>query len=356
MIRQVIVGAASYDAITSIAIELDEALSKSFETKIYSWFEPDMSVADQVSQIGYSDKGSVNDVLIYHLSFGIPKLTEWLLRRPEKIIVWYHNVTPTEFFSEIDPTFAEGLHHGRKEIEILRERAVAAFTVSNFNARELNDIGYEDVVVARPSLTANRLSDVGIDVRMLDKVNEQFPCGFVLAVSQVLPHKRVEEAISVLHLLREYHGIDLGLVWAGPVRSPRYMHAIELFMERLGQKNVYFTDVISETELATLYRACTAFVSMSKHEGLSVPPLEAMANRTPVVVRGACAIPETVGAGGLVLPEDWGVIEFAEVLAQVCKNSQLQSELRNAGQKRIESYQSHRDMSQVINIIKAIAA
>jgi glycosyltransferase involved in cell wall biosynthesis len=356
VVKQVIVGAASYDAITSIAIELGQELGKDFDTKIYSWFEPDISVADVVSQIGYADEGSPDDILIYHLSFGIPELTEWLLRRPEKVILWYHNVTPAEFFTEIDPVFADGLAHGRKQIEIFQKRVIAAFADSSFNAGELTSIGYEDVVVSCPTNTANRLNDVGIDVRMLDQIQERFPNGFVLSVSQVLPHKKVEEVISVLHLLREYHGVDIGLVWAGPIRSPMYMQAIELFMERLGQENIYFTDVVDETELATLYRTCTAFVSMSKHEGLSVPPLEAMANRTPVIVRGACAVPETVGSGGLVLPEDWGVIEFAEVLAQVCRDSQLQSVLRNAGQEWIESYQSRGDISEVINIIKAIAA
>jgi glycosyltransferase involved in cell wall biosynthesis len=356
VIKQVIIGAASHDAITCIAIELDRELIKEFTSKIYSWFEPDDSVADKVSQIGYVDEGSPDDILIYHLSFGIPELTEWLLQRPEKVILWYHNVTPAEFFTEIDPVFADGLAHGRREIEILQKRVITSIADSNFNVRELVLNGYEDVVVSRPTHTVNRLNDVGIDVRMLDQIQERFPNGFILSVSQVLPHKKVEEVISVLHLLREYHGVDIGLVWAGPVRSPMYMQAIELFMERLGQENIYFTDVVSETELATLYRTCTAFVSMSKHEGLSVPPLEAMANRTPVIVRGACAVPETVGSGGLVLPEDWGVIEFAEVLAQVCRDSQLQSVLRNAGQEWIESYQSRSDISQVIKIIKAIAA
>lgn len=356
VVKQVIVGAAAYDAITSIAIELGHELGGDFDTKIYSWFEPDISVADVVTQIGHADEGAPDDLLIYHLSFGIPKLTEWLLGRPEKVILWYHNVTPAEFFTEIDPIFAEGLAHGRREIGILQKRATAAFAVSHFNADELTEIGYEDVVVSCPTNTTNRLNDVTVDLRMLDQIQERFPNGFVLSVSQVLPHKKVEEVISVLHLLREYHDIDIGLVWAGPIRSPMYMQAIELFMERLGQRNIYFTDVVDETELATLYRTCTAFVSMSKHEGLSVPPLEAMANRTPVIVRGACAVPETVGSGALVLPEDWGVIQFAEVLAQVCKDSQLQSVLRNAGQEWIESYQSRSNISEVIKIIKAMAA
>jgi glycosyltransferase involved in cell wall biosynthesis len=356
VIKQVILGAAPYDAITSIAMGLGRELGKAFDSKIYSWFEPDVSMTDEVSQIELIDEGSPSDILIYHLSFGLPKLTEWLLQRPEKIILWYHNVTPAEFFTEIDPVFADGLAHGRKEIEILQKRVIGSIADSNFNVREMALNGYESVVVSRPIHVANRLNDVGIDVRTLDQISERFPNGFVLAVSQVLPHKKVEEVIGVLHLLREYHGVDIGLVWAGPVRSPIYMQSIESFMDRLGQKNVYFTDVISEAELATLYRACTAFVSMSQHEGLSVPPLEAMANRTPVIVRGACALAETVGSGGLVLPEDWGVIEFAEVVAQVCRDPNLQSVLRNAGQEWIESYQTRSDISEVIDFIKAIAA
>lgn len=356
VIRQIVVGAASHDAITSIAVSLGHQLKNIFDTRIYSWFEPDISVRDEVQQIAYCDSGSANDIVIYHLSFGIPELTDWLIQRPEKFILWYHNVTPAEFYSEIDPVFAKGLDHGRKEIEIFKNRAVASFTDSDFNANELKELGFADVVVSYPSLTSQRLNDVGIDVHILDLVTERFPKGFVLAVSQVLPHKRVEDVISVLHLLREYHRVDIGLVWAGPIRSSLYMRAVRAFMKFLGQDNIYFTDVISESELATLYRSCTVFVSMSKHEGLSVPPLEAMANRSPVVVRGACAVLETVGTGGLVLPENWGVIEFAEVLAQVCEDKELQSELRNAGQRWIENYQFRNEVSRLVDAIKAIAA
>lgn len=338
VVRHLVVGAASHDAITNIALAATSWKKSSGTSEIYSWFEPDQSVLGRVRPVRELPKGLKGDVLVYHLSYGIPDLTAMLLQRQEHLVIWYHNVTPAHFFESIAPEFSAGLAHGRREIEILRERCVFAVADSFFNADELIAAGYHDVVVARPSLTGSRFNDVGADTELLEKVWRRFPDGFVLAVSQVLPHKRVDQAVEVLHLLREYQGLDVGLVWAGPARQPKYMEAITALQRRLNQPNIEFVDVVSDGGLAALYRACICFVSFSDHEGLSLPPLEAMANRAPVIVKASGAVPETVGTGALVLPKDIGVIELSEVLGEVCRNGDLRSRMRVGGENHLRMH------------------
>jgi glycosyltransferase involved in cell wall biosynthesis len=60
-----------------------------------------------------------------------------------------------------------------------------------------------------------------------------------------------------------------------------------------------------------------------------------MSNWAPVIARGAGAVPETVGLGGIVLDADVGILEFTETLAKVVTDAELQSLLRRAGENRI---------------------
>ena len=55
--------------------------------------------------------------------------------------------------------------------------------------------------------------------------------------------------------------------------------------------------------LAAHYRAADVFVCLSDHEGFCVPLLEAMHHRVPIVAFASAAVPETLGAAGLCLPD-----------------------------------------------------
>lgn len=350
-VRQVLVGAARHDAITSIALDVERLLRPGRVCGTYSWFEPDPSVRGEVAHVDEMDEGSPDDVIVFHLSYGIEEMTEWLLARPERIVIWYHNVTPHSFYVDVDGAFARGLQHGREQLALFMGRCNAAVADSSFNADEMQECGYHPVLVASPSLVVDRLADVTTDARMVGRAGTRFPGGFILFVSQVLPHKRPDHAIEVVHLLREHHGLEVGAVWAGPVRQPRYMAALEELMVRLGESHVWFTGAVSENELAALYRSCLCFASVSQHEGLSIPPLEAMALGAPVVVRGAAAVPETVGDGALVVPEDWSVAHMGEVLAEVYRNRRLRSEMRVAGRRHVEQLRGRTAFADAVALI-----
>lgn len=334
-VHQVLVGAARNDAITAMAFEIRSSLAQRFESIIYCHHPVDSSFPDFVKQLPEIGLGSPDDVLIYHLSFGIPEMTERLLVRSEKLVIVYHNVTPAEYYSELLPDFAGALAYGKLEASLLKKRVSLAIADSEFNAKELKSYGYEDVDVVPGGVKPQRLVDVGVDMNFMVDLEHHFPNGFILFVSQVLPHKRVDHAVEILHLLRTVHRLNIGLVITGPIRQPTYEFAVQTLRERLQDSHLLMTNAVTDEQLATLYRTCLCYIGTSEHEGLSVPPLEAMANGAPVVVLGAGAVPETVKSGGIVLPVDTGVIEFAEVVAEVITNADLRSQLRRAGVNRL---------------------
>lgn len=334
-IFQIIAGAASHDAITSMALRIELELADDYAVTTYSYHSPDQSVAGRIKPLEELPPTDTNGIIVYHLSFGLPDLVDVLLSRKEKLVICYHNITPSRFYVDLLPEFARALDAGRTDMLRLVDRTFLAISDSRYNAEELHECGYESVRVLPAGFDPGRLKDTPSDSRFLLELSEHFPNGFVLFVSQVLPHKRVDHALAVIHLLNTVHNLSMGLVVAGPIRQPAYMESINEFRTTLNGANVLFTDTVTEGQLAALYRSCACFVGTSQHEGLSVPPLEAMAEGAPVVVRGAGAVGDTVGGGGIVLPGTCGVLELTEAVAEVVRNPDLVSTLRIKGRERL---------------------
>jgi glycosyltransferase involved in cell wall biosynthesis len=337
-----------------MAMEIQSELATSFESNIYCHHSVDASFPEFVKQLHEIGVGSPDDVLVYHLSFGIPEMTEKLLSRPEKLVIAYHNVTPARYYEELLPHFAEALAYGRSEPSRLKDRSSLSIAMSGFSAQELESLGYQDVHVVAGGVNPQRLQDVTIDVNFMADLEHHFPNGFILFVSQVLPHKRVDHALEILQLLRTVHRLNIGLVIAGPIRQPAYEFAVQTLRDKLQDSHLLMANAVTDEQLATLYRACLCYIGTSEHEGLSVPPLEAMANGAPVVVLGAGAVPETVKTGGIVLPVDTGVIEFAEVVAEVITNTDLRGQLRRAGVARLNEGFAENSAQKFVELVSGI--
>ncbi len=84
-----------------------------------------------------------------------------------------------------------------------------------------------------------------------------------------------------------------------------------------------------------MFRRAVAFVTVSEHEGFCVPLLEAMAFDVPVLARACAAIPETMGDGGLLLPEWAGTELVAEAICRVVEDDTLRRDLVTRGRRRL---------------------
>jgi glycosyltransferase involved in cell wall biosynthesis len=173
----------------------------------------------------------------------------------------------------------------------------------------------------------------------------------VIAVGQVLPHKRIEQVLETMHIMNSTYWGNIGLVICGVARQAHYREAINKFQNRCAMVDVMFTDAVSNSQLATLLRGARAYLGMSDHEGLCIPPVEAMSLGVPVIIKGAGAVPETMGEGALVLPHDCGPILAAEGINEVLINDTMRWKLINAGLERadvLESRTSSFNMAQLL--------
>jgi glycosyltransferase involved in cell wall biosynthesis len=301
-IHQLLAGAAAGDAITRIALNTRDVLSRFGSAEVFA-HHLDPSAAGHVHPLGHLPDGSPDDVIILRASIGDEALFDVLADRPERLLVAYHNITPPEFFEQLDPSFAELLALGRRQLRQLRPRVAASYADSTFNADDLRSLGYDDVVVVPPLIEPGHLLEELPDGGFAVEIERRAPSELILFVGQLLPHKRCELLISAHHLLTAHHRPDAALVLVGAPRFEDHARSLANFASSLNLARVWFTGAITDRELAELYRRADVFVTASSHEGFCVPVLEAMGAGVPVVTSRAGALPETVGCGGLLLDD-----------------------------------------------------
>ena len=113
---------------------------------------------------------------------------------------------------------------------------------------------------------------------------------FVMYAGNVKPHKNLERLIEAFVLLRKRGFDDIQLLITGSEIS-RYSTLRRAVHKHNLHKHVRFLGYQSEETLAALYRLADVFVFPSLYEGFGLPPLEAMASGTPVVVSNVSSLP-----------------------------------------------------------------
>ena len=176
---------------------------------------------------------------------------------------------------------------------------------------------------------------------------------FVMYAGNVKPHKNLERLIDAFMLLRQDGGYeDLKLLITGSEVSKyatlrRAVHRYNL------HKHVRFLGYQSDQTLSALYRLADVFVFPSLYEGFGLPPLEAMASGTPVVVSNVSSLPEVVGdAGVLVNPYDAAAI--ADGVRQVLDDSELSADLSRRGIARARLFSWSESVRRIHSIYQEI--
>ncbi len=350
-LHQVLIGAAPGDAITSMAFNIHAGLPEALRGSLFAVF-PEQAVIEHFLGIGDIPRVvQPDDLVVYHASYGIRQLTPILMSVSCELIVIYHNITPSSFFADIDAEFATGLEYGREELRVLQKRTQTAIAVSSFNALDLHEAGYRDTHVIPVGLDPDRLTRIPSSPKLVAQLHERFQNGYIVAVSQFLPHKKLHEVVIAMYLLREELGARYGLVLVGTPRSEKYGQAVQLFAERLIGSDVWITGRISDQELKTIMSEASAYVGMSAHEGLSLPLVESMAAGVPAVVRSAGAISETAGDGAYLLAEDSGPAQLARGVEHLLGCEELRLEKLAYGYRRIEQLKLENNLRQFFTAI-----
>lgn len=343
MIRldQIVVGASPRDAVTNAALELQSLLQKVGPSDIFA-YHLTPGLRDSVYPLGEFDRRhrrrSVDDVLVVHVSIGEPDLARWVLDRPERLVVVYHNLSPAEVFRPYDPVFAELLDQGRRELVHYRDKATLAMADSAYSAAELTALGYRDVRVSPLILRLRELTELPPSSEAERLLAEQVHGPVALFVGQLLPHKRPDFLAQAFHILVTYLVPEATMLVVGTGRLAAYERALRAYVKDLGLDQFRLCGSVDGPSLATYYRHADVFVTASEHEGFCAPLCESMAFGLPIVARRFAAIPETLGDGGLLLDPDDSPAVLAEALAAAIEEPALQADLEAASRARLAAF------------------
>lgn len=163
----------------------------------------------------------------------------------------------------------------------------------------------------------------------------RLPEQIILFVGTIEPRKNLTVLLRGYALLRKKVQLP-PLVIAGP----KGWHHQEVFSaaEELGlQEDVVFAGYIPQDELPLWYNVADLFVYPSLYEGFGLPPLEAMACGTPVIISNSSSLPEVVGGAGILVNPD-SAEEMAEAMQRLLADNSLRAEMRQRGLKRARQF------------------
>ena len=275
------------------------------------------------------------DLTILQHSIGSAAADE-IITRDVSVVLNYHNVTPFEFVEPWEPAEIPGLRWGRDQLWRLAPLSRLAIAVSNYNARELLEVGFDPVAVGPVMFTALADTHDATGVGSVGSVGTVGGSGPVLLfVGRVAPNKCQQDLVAALAVLRGFEGFGgARLVLVGGVSSGGYSAAVERLAVELGVGDaVTFAGSVSEAELVGWFRRADVFVCVSEHEGFCVPLVEAMGFGLPVVAFGAGAVPETLAGAGVVLGEK-SPVGVAEAVARVVSDGVVRERLVARGRVR----------------------
>jgi glycosyltransferase involved in cell wall biosynthesis len=277
------------------------------------------------------------DVTIFHYALPSP-MTEAFAALPQGRVLQYHNVTPPEYFAPYDPALFRLATLARAELRTLVGRVDLALGVSEYNRRELEELGFVPTGVLTLAVDTSRITRAA-ERPAIDRMFDDEMVNF-LFVGRIAPNKKIEDHIRLAEHYKRYVDAFYRFVFVGRYDAvPRYYSTIRALMAeyRLLNDRFIFTGPVPDEDLAAYYRHAAVYISLSEHEGFCAPLLEAMAAGVPVLAYATAAVPETLGGAGVQFwPKD--LEQAAELAGALAFDDQLRDQIIAGQHRRLAAF------------------
>lgn len=338
-IHQFVAGFSNGDAISNEAVAMRDLFrSWGYKSDIFSESKrilPELrKQAQDVSS--YAAQCNPDDIVLLHLSMG--SLVNEAFRSLDcRKAILYHNITPPDYFDLVNKQTAANLALGRKQVKSLASSAELNMADSNFNASELEMLGFQDVKVLPLMLDFSRLRTAP-DRKILKRFNDGKTN--ILFVGRCAPNKKIEDLLRAFAYYNHFTDGNSRLIHVGSFAgTERYYYLLLTQARELGIENIHFAGAVPLSQLNAYYSCSSVFLCMSEHEGFCIPLIESMVHDLPVIAYAAGAVPETLAGSGVLVHE-----KRYDIIAELTSRLAYDQELRNAviagQQKRLANYEA----------------
>ncbi|MGB8952938.1 MAG: glycosyltransferase family 4 protein [Candidatus Aminicenantales bacterium] len=281
-------------------------------------------------------RSSPSDVTILHFALPSP-LSQALARLPSRRVLIYHNITPPEFFADIHPEMADLSRRGRKELEMLPSRVDLALADSEYNRKELEELGYRNSHVFPLFIDFGRyrkpMSRFVFDLFKGERVN-------VLFVGRIAPNKKIENLIKVTFYFKKYISPLIRLIIIGKTATfPKYYQSLVRMADEfyLKPEEIRFLGHVPDEEMFAIYKASDVFLSLSEHEGFCLPLVESMIFDLPIIAFNSTAVPYTLGEAGILIG-DQRADYVAELVNLVAHDPDLRKKIVQSQRSQLKKF------------------
>ncbi|MCS6841886.1 MAG: glycosyltransferase family 1 protein [Roseiflexaceae bacterium] len=235
-------------------------------------------------------------------------------------------------------------------------RATQIITISQHSADDI--VRHLGCCAARVTVT---LLAAGAQFRPCDRAHAEQEVAvrygvtppFVYYVGGLDARKNLATLVQAFARMRYAGGPAATLVIAGRAsgHDPRMFPDLDAIIASAGACAFVERIDVPYQDAPLLYSAATVFAFPSRYEGFGLPPLEAMACGTPVIVADATSLPEVVGDAALRVPPD-DVPGWTAALWRVLADETLRTDLSRRGLERATRFRPERLARETLAVYK----
>lgn len=160
---------------------------------------------------------------------------------------------------------------------------------------------------------------------------------YILAVGNLQPRKNLVRLIAAYTRLRNNQPEIRNKLLIVGKKAWKHDPILEFARQTRWVDDIIFTGYVPDKDLPVLYGCADALVYPSIYEGFGLPPLEAMACGTPVVVSDRSSLPEVVGDAGLKV-DPFDVDAIAQSMAVLLTKPEVARRFSTAGLERANQF------------------
>ena len=270
-----------------------------------------------------------------------------------KVILCLHSNLPWVYFDLMPGNLVRNFIT-RKMMELSIKSCDLLIVDSHFAKKEIIEIlklDLKKIEVVYLNINKKYLSLV--DNKKLIK-NFNYETKYILSVMSCVRYHNIINLLKAYKKLTSNLDFDIKLVLVLQILDKSYFLEIEKFIKSNFKENqiVIFSNLSSEN-LPNLYRYAELYVFTSYCEVFGLTSLEAMSQKTPVVISNKSSLPEINGNAAIYFDPD-DIDEITNSLKMILMDNTLRQKLIEEGIAQLEKYNSNDNIKKTISIIKNI--